>query len=105
MFNEVRMNALSRVFVCRVGQVDACDDRVMESPGPLFRRRLLLESLAVGRDAPSQVAWLAQHDVLTDEIALDFDHTFGMAEAWWMKGNSDVVFCSTCERSTPFSVR
>lgn len=54
----------------------------MESPGPLFRRRLLLESLAVlAADAPSQVAWLAKHDVVTEEIALDFDHAFGMAEA------------------------
>lgn len=54
----------------------------MESTGPLFRRRLLLESLAVlAADAPSQVAWLTKHDVVTDEIALDFDHAFGMAEA------------------------
>ncbi len=32
-------------------------------------------------DATSQVAWLAEHDVGPDEIALDFDHAFGMAEA------------------------
>ncbi|MFB7652673.1 MULTISPECIES: hypothetical protein [unclassified Streptomyces] len=32
-------------------------------------------------DAPCQVAWLAKHDVMPDEIALDFDHAFGMAEA------------------------
>ncbi|MBG7699645.1 hypothetical protein HCJ76_16525 [Streptomyces sp. MC1] len=32
-------------------------------------------------DATSQVFWLAKHDVGPDEIALDFDHAFGMAEA------------------------
>ncbi|MGW2492695.1 hypothetical protein ACWCV9_36620 [Streptomyces sp. NPDC001606] len=43
---------------------------------------MLLESLAVlAADAPSQVAWLVKHDVVTDEIGLDFDHAFGMAEA------------------------
>ncbi|MEU4094811.1 hypothetical protein [Streptomyces sp. NPDC026673] len=82
MLNEVRMNVLSRVFVCGPEQVDACDDRAVESPDPLFRRRLLLESLTVlAADAQAQVAWLAKHDVVTDEIALDFDHAFRMAEA------------------------
>ncbi|MGW1894159.1 hypothetical protein ACWCP6_28510 [Streptomyces sp. NPDC002004] len=81
MLNEVRMKVPSWVFVCGLGQVDACDHCVMESPGPLFRRRLLLESLTVlAADAQSQVAWLAKHEVVTDEIALDFEHAFGMAE-------------------------
>ncbi|MER5402586.1 hypothetical protein [Streptomyces sp. NPDC002599] len=81
MLNEVRMNVLSRVFVCGQGQGDACDDRVVESPDPLFRRRLLLESLTMlAADAQSQVAWLAKYDVVTDEFALDFDHAFRMAE-------------------------
>ncbi|WP_234329471.1 MULTISPECIES: hypothetical protein [unclassified Streptomyces] len=54
----------------------------MESPDLLFRRRLLLQSLIMlAADATSQVSWLAKHDVGPDEIALDFDHAFGMAEA------------------------
>ncbi|MEW2350890.1 hypothetical protein AB0904_24870 [Streptomyces sp. NPDC006684] len=53
----------------------------MESPGPSFRRRLLIESLTVlAADASVQVAWLEKHRVVTDEIALDFDHAFRMAE-------------------------
>jgi len=31
-------------------------------------------------DASSQVAWLEKYGVGADEIALDFDHAFGMAE-------------------------
>jgi hypothetical protein len=54
----------------------------MESPDPSFRRRLLMESLAVlAADAQTQVTWLDRHAVMTDEIALDFDHAFRMAEA------------------------
>ncbi len=30
--------------------------------------------------APAQTAWLEKHGVVTDEIALDFDHAFRMAE-------------------------
>ncbi|MFI6107500.1 hypothetical protein [Streptomyces sp. NPDC051310] len=55
---------------------------------------MLLESLAVlAADAPSQVAWLTKHDVVTDEIALDFDHALGMAEALVDEGhlNSGVL--------------
>ncbi|MFI9723825.1 hypothetical protein ACIHFE_29905 [Streptomyces sp. NPDC052396] len=53
----------------------------MESPDPSFRRRLLIESLSVlAADAQTQVAWLVKHGVMTDEIALDFEHTFRMAE-------------------------
>ncbi|MEU5116912.1 hypothetical protein AB0G64_36125 [Streptomyces longwoodensis] len=82
VLNEVQVNVLSQVFVCGLGRGDPCDDRAMESPGPWFPRRLLLEALAVlAADASSQVAWLAKHDVVTDEIALDFDHAFGMADA------------------------
>jgi hypothetical protein len=41
-----------------------------------------MESLAVlAADAQIQGTWLARHAVLTDEIALDFDHAFRMAEA------------------------
>ncbi|MFJ6636213.1 hypothetical protein ACIQMR_33240 [Streptomyces sp. NPDC091376] len=54
----------------------------MEIPGPLFRRRLLIESLIVlAADSGPQVSWLVAHGVMPDEIALDFDHAFGMAEA------------------------
>ncbi|MGJ5760745.1 hypothetical protein [Streptomyces galbus] len=82
VLDEVRMHVPSQMSVCGLRQVDACDDHGVENPGPLFRRRLLLESLAVlAADAPSQVAWLAKHDVVTDEMALDFDHAFAMAEA------------------------
>ncbi|MEU6610177.1 hypothetical protein ABZ922_34890 [Streptomyces shenzhenensis] len=43
---------------------------------------MLLESLTVlAADAQTQAAWLAKHGIVTDEIALDFDHAFGMAEA------------------------
>ncbi|KOV72941.1 hypothetical protein ADL00_05075 [Streptomyces sp. AS58] len=34
----------------------------------------------VAASAPAQTAWLKKYDVLTDEIALDFDHGFSMAE-------------------------
>lgn len=52
----------------------------MESPGPSFRRRLLIESLTVlAAEASVQVAWLDQHGVLADEIVLDFDDAFRLA--------------------------
>lgn len=37
-------------------------------------------------DAQAQVAWLNKHGVMTDEIALDFDHAFRMAEALVAEG-------------------
>ncbi|MFD0136557.1 hypothetical protein ACFYOF_13380 [Streptomyces sp. NPDC007148] len=53
----------------------------MESPDPAWRRRLLIEALAVlAAPASAQTAWLEKHGVMTDEIALDFDHAFRMAE-------------------------
>ncbi|MFD3499919.1 hypothetical protein [Streptomyces sp. NPDC058678] len=53
----------------------------MESPDPASRRRLLMEALTVlAAPAPAQTAWLEKHGVVTDEIALDFDHAFRMAE-------------------------
>ncbi|MGP4052765.1 hypothetical protein [Streptomyces sp. 2A115] len=64
----------------------------MKSPDSSFRRRLLLESLTVlAADAQTQVAWLAKHGVLTDEIALDVDHACGMAEALVEEGQLDRV--------------
>lgn len=84
------MKVLSLVLVCGLGWVDSCDDRAMESPDPSFRRRLLIESLTVlAADAQTQVAWLARHDVVTDEIALDFYHAFGMAEVLVEEGQLD----------------
>jgi hypothetical protein len=54
----------------------------VKSSDSSFRRRLLLESLTMlAADAQTQATWLAKHGVMTDEIALGFDHTFGMAEA------------------------
>ncbi|MET8898748.1 hypothetical protein [Streptomyces albogriseolus] len=59
----------------------------MESADPSFRRRLLMEALTVlAADAQVQVAWLVRHAVMTDEIALDFDHAFRMAEALVAEG-------------------
>ncbi|MET9352537.1 hypothetical protein ABZY14_05865 [Streptomyces sp. NPDC006617] len=53
----------------------------MESPDISFRRRLLREALTVlAADAHIQVSWLVRHAVMADEIALDFDHAFRMAE-------------------------
>ncbi|WP_223887013.1 hypothetical protein [Streptomyces viridosporus] len=59
----------------------------MESADPSFRRRLLMEALTVlAADAQAQVSWLVKHAVMTDEIALDFDHAFRMAEALVAEG-------------------
>ncbi|MEU4170399.1 hypothetical protein AB0F46_26420 [Streptomyces sp. NPDC026665] len=59
----------------------------MESPEPSFRRRLLIESLSVlAADAQTQVAWLVRYAVMADEIALDFDHAFSMAESLVTEG-------------------
>ncbi|WP_445529975.1 hypothetical protein [Streptomyces cyslabdanicus] len=53
----------------------------METPDSSFRRRLLIEALAVvAAPAPDQTTWLEKHGVMTDDIALDFDHAFRMAE-------------------------
>ncbi|WP_455772488.1 hypothetical protein [Streptomyces lydicus] len=68
-------------------EVGACDDRGVESPDPSFRRRLLIESLTMlAADAQTQVAWLNKHGVMTDEIALDFDHAFRLAEVLVAEG-------------------
>ncbi|MFJ3231231.1 hypothetical protein [Streptomyces sp. NPDC086787] len=62
----------------------------MKSPDPLLRRRLLLESLTVlAADARVQVAWLTKYEIGTDEIALDFEHAFAMAEALVEEGRLD----------------
>ncbi|MFD5467506.1 hypothetical protein ACFWIQ_32505 [Kitasatospora sp. NPDC127059] len=53
----------------------------METAEASWHRRLLMEALTVvAAPAPSQAAWLKKHGVVTDEIALDFDHAFRMAE-------------------------
>ncbi len=65
----------------------ACDDRGVEIPDSSFRRRLLIEALTgLAADAQAQAAWLVRHGVMTDEIALDFDHAFCMAEALVAEG-------------------
>ncbi|GGW15422.1 hypothetical protein GCM10010264_63350 [Streptomyces globisporus] len=62
-----------------------CDDRAVKSPS--FRRRLLIEALTVlAADAQKQVTWLVRHAVMTDEVALDFDHAFRMAEVLVAEG-------------------
>ncbi|MEV0528767.1 hypothetical protein AB0I66_35640 [Streptomyces sp. NPDC050439] len=54
----------------------------MPSPDASFRRRLLIDSLTMlAADAQTQADWLDKHGVATDEITLDFDHAFRMAEA------------------------
>ncbi|TGB17711.1 hypothetical protein E4099_03110 [Streptomyces palmae] len=46
-----------------------------------------MESLAVlAADAQTQAAWLDSHGVMADEIALDFDHAFRMADALVAEG-------------------
>ncbi|MFD8082808.1 hypothetical protein ACFV4F_14090 [Kitasatospora sp. NPDC059722] len=51
----------------------------MRNPGAAFGRRLLVESLTVvAADPSAQCAWIDGHGVVTDEIALDFDHAFRM---------------------------
>jgi hypothetical protein len=41
-----------------------------------------MEALTIlAADAQTQVTWLVRHAVMTDEIALDFDHAFRMAES------------------------
>ncbi|MET7737732.1 hypothetical protein ABZT02_41500 [Streptomyces sp. NPDC005402] len=59
----------------------------MQSPVLSFRRRLLMEALTVlAADAQIQVLWLVEHAVMTDEIALGFDHAFRMADALVAEG-------------------
>ncbi len=46
-----------------------------------------MEALTVlAADAQLQVAWLVRHAVMTDEIALDFDHAFRMADVLVAEG-------------------
>ncbi|MEU1465698.1 hypothetical protein ABZ467_34620 [Streptomyces sp. NPDC005727] len=86
VLSEVQM----KVLVWGIRQVDACNDRAMKSPDPSFRRRLLIASLTVlAADPQTQIGWLARHKVVTDEIALDFDHAFGMAEVLAEEGYLD----------------
>nr|WP_308800973.1 hypothetical protein [Streptomyces polyasparticus] len=52
----------------------------MATPDFMALRRLLIDSLSVlAADASVQTAWLDEHEVAVDEIALDFDHAFRMA--------------------------
>ncbi|MDH6554055.1 hypothetical protein M2160_008153 [Streptomyces sp. SAI-117] len=86
--------------------MSAFDDRSAETPDASFHRRLLIESLTVlPADAQSQIAWLDRRGVVTDEIAPDFDHAFGIVEALGMQGTSMAVSCLICGRSMPFSAR
>ncbi|MBJ6636796.1 hypothetical protein H4K36_00365 [Streptomyces sp. DHE7-1] len=49
-----------------------------------------MEALTVlAADPQTQITWLARHSVVTDEIALDFDHAFGMAEVLAEEGYLD----------------
>ncbi|MFL9656080.1 hypothetical protein ACJ7VE_20450 [Streptomyces sp. PB17] len=53
----------------------------MDEPDFTVLRRLLINSLSVlAAAAPVQTAWLAEHKVAADEIALDFDHAFRMTD-------------------------
>ncbi|MYS72879.1 hypothetical protein GTY88_21045 [Streptomyces sp. SID5926] len=46
-----------------------------------------MEALTVlAADSQVQMSWLVRHAVMTDEIALDFDHAFRMAEALVAEG-------------------
>jgi hypothetical protein len=55
-----------------------------------FRKRLLIEALIVLAAEPgTQVAWLARHGVMPDEIALDFDHALGTAQGLLDEGRLD----------------
>ncbi|MFJ2399511.1 hypothetical protein ACIOTI_43305 [Streptomyces sp. NPDC087843] len=52
----------------------------MDVPDLVVLRRLLANSLSVlAADASVQAAWLEEYEVAVDEIALDFDHAFRMA--------------------------
>ncbi|MEU4587749.1 hypothetical protein AB0F92_37805 [Kitasatospora aureofaciens] len=54
----------------------------MRVPDASFRGRLLVEALTVlAADPSAQLTWMDGHGVLTDEVALDFDHAFRMAES------------------------
>lgn len=75
-------SVITRLFrLAPVRELGACDDQRVDEPDFLVLRRLLINSLSVlAADAPVQTAWLDEHKVAADEIALDFDHTFRMAD-------------------------
>ncbi|MEV7930686.1 MULTISPECIES: hypothetical protein [unclassified Kitasatospora] len=53
----------------------------MRVPDAPFRERLFVEALAVlAADPSAQLTWVDEQGVSTDEVALDFDHAFRMAE-------------------------
>ncbi|MFJ2807979.1 hypothetical protein [Kitasatospora sp. NPDC087271] len=53
----------------------------MRVPDAPFRERLFVEALAVlAADPSAQLIWVDEQGVSTDEVALDFDHAFRMAE-------------------------
>ncbi|TVL88450.1 hypothetical protein [Streptomyces sp. SAJ15] len=55
-----------------------------------FRWRLLLNALvALAADADTQLAWLDKYQVEADELALDFDHAFRMADSMQADGLLD----------------
>ncbi|MEV7356975.1 hypothetical protein [Kitasatospora sp. NPDC091276] len=53
----------------------------MRVPDVPFRERLFVEALAVlAADPSAQLIWVDEQGVSTDEVALDFDQAFRMAE-------------------------
>ncbi|MFD8211502.1 hypothetical protein ACFV2S_34565 [Streptomyces sp. NPDC059695] len=46
----------------------------MGTPGASFRWQRLIDALAVlGADSSDQLAWIDKYEVVTDELALEFD--------------------------------
>ncbi|MDT0331474.1 hypothetical protein [Nocardiopsis lambiniae] len=53
----------------------------MDYPAPSPLQQLLIDALAVvAADASDQTAWVDRHEVVVDEIALNFDDVFRMLE-------------------------
>ncbi|GGY16962.1 hypothetical protein [Streptomyces minutiscleroticus] len=65
----------------------------MDSPDDGARRRsLLIASLTVvAADASAQMAWVDQYQMVTDEIALDFEHAFRCARGSSTDLDQDVL--------------
>ncbi|MEU4089626.1 hypothetical protein [Streptomyces aureus] len=73
----------------------------MDEPDFMVLRGLLINSLSVlAADASVQTAWLDEHAVAADEIALDFDHAFRMPTGWWSTTRSAGTLLLSSGRST-----